>query len=51
VGAVDLVHGFRDALREELDLRIEARNMTSVAAASARRHIGRSALPRLMRTG
>jgi ubiquinone biosynthesis protein len=37
VGAVDLAHGFRDALHEELDLRIEARNMTSVAAASARR--------------
>jgi ubiquinone biosynthesis protein len=37
VGAVDLAHGFRDALPEELDLRIEARNMTSVAAASARR--------------
>ena len=37
VGAVDLAHGFRDALREELDLRIEARNMTSVAAASAHR--------------
>jgi ubiquinone biosynthesis protein len=37
VGAQDLAHGFRDALREELDLRIEARNMTSVAAASALR--------------
>jgi ubiquinone biosynthesis protein len=31
---VELSHGFADALREELDLRIEARNMTSVAAAS-----------------
>jgi len=38
IGTVDLAHGFRDALREELDLRIEARNMISVAAASALRH-------------
>jgi ubiquinone biosynthesis protein len=37
VGAVDLSRGFADALREELDLRIEARNMTSVATASASR--------------
>ena len=37
VGAVELSHGFAGALREELDLRIEARNMTSVAAASATR--------------
>ena len=37
VGAVELSHGFAGALREELDLRIEARNMTSVAAASAER--------------
>ena len=37
VGIVNLAHGFRDALREELDLRIEARNMTSVAAAAAAR--------------
>jgi ubiquinone biosynthesis protein len=34
VGAVGLAAGFAAALREELDLRIEARNMTSVAAAS-----------------
>jgi len=33
VGAVDLAHGFAAALREELDLRIEAQNMTAVAAA------------------
>jgi ubiquinone biosynthesis protein len=33
VGAVGLAAGFAAALREELDLRIEARNMTSVAAA------------------
>jgi ubiquinone biosynthesis protein len=32
VGAVDLAQGFAAALREELDLRIEARNMTAVAA-------------------
>jgi ubiquinone biosynthesis protein len=37
VGAVDLSRGFAGALREELDLRIEARNMTSVATASASR--------------
>jgi len=37
VGAVDLSHGFADALLEELDLRIEARNMTAVAAAAAKR--------------
>jgi ubiquinone biosynthesis protein len=34
VGAVDLAQGFAAALREELDLRIEARNMTAVAAAA-----------------
>jgi ubiquinone biosynthesis protein len=37
VGAVELSQGFAGALREELDLRIEARNMTSVATASASR--------------
>jgi ubiquinone biosynthesis protein len=37
VGAVDLAQGFADALREELDLRIEARNMTAVAAATTAR--------------
>src|ERR1700761_9580154 len=40
VGAVDLARGFADALREELDLRIEARNMTAVAAATAARDEG-----------
>jgi ubiquinone biosynthesis protein len=35
VGAVTLAHGFADALREELDLRIEARNLTAVATAAA----------------
>lgn len=33
-GAVDLARGFAAALREELDLRIEARNMIAVAAAA-----------------
>jgi ubiquinone biosynthesis protein len=37
VGAVDLAQGFAAALREELDLRIEARNMTAVATATAAR--------------
>ena len=37
VGTVELSHGFADALREELDLRIEARNMTAVATAAAKR--------------
>jgi ubiquinone biosynthesis protein len=37
VGTVDLAHGFGDALREELDLRAEERNMTSAAAAAALR--------------
>jgi hypothetical protein len=35
-GAVDLAHGFGDALREELDLPVEERNMTSAAAAALR---------------
>ena len=30
VGAVTLAHGFADALNEELDLRIEARDLTTV---------------------
>ncbi|MBV9204253.1 MAG: AarF/ABC1/UbiB kinase family protein [Actinobacteria bacterium] len=34
VGAVDLAQGFAAALREELDLRIEAQNMTAAAAAA-----------------
>ena len=34
VGTVELSRGFADALREELDLRIEARNMTAVAIAA-----------------
>lgn len=39
VGAVDLSTGFAEALREELDLRIEAQNMAAVAAASAARGV------------
>ena len=37
VGAVELSNGFAAALREELDLRIEAQNMTAVAAAASTR--------------
>jgi ubiquinone biosynthesis protein len=37
MGAVALADGLARSLREELDLRVEAHNMTSVAAASARR--------------
>ena len=37
VGAMDLARGFAAALREELDLRIEAQNMTAVAAAAGAR--------------
>ena len=40
VRTVDLARGFADALREELDLRVEARNMTSVAAAATARRAG-----------
>ena len=40
VGAADLAQGFADALREELDLRVEARNMTAVAAATTAREEG-----------
>src|SRR5207302_704707 len=45
VGAVEVSHGFANALREELDLRIEARNMTSVATASAGRGGGSVRIP------
>ncbi len=34
IGAVDLARGFTTALREELDFRVEARNLAAVAAAS-----------------
>ena len=40
VGAVDLSDGFAAALREELDLRIEAQNMSAVAAAASIRGAG-----------
>lgn len=36
MGAVDLANGFAIALREELDLRVEARNIAVVAAAEQR---------------
>jgi ubiquinone biosynthesis protein len=35
IGAVDLARGFATALHEELDFRVEARNIAAVAAASA----------------
>ncbi|MGW0519676.1 ABC1 kinase family protein [Crossiella sp. NPDC003009] len=35
LGVVELAKGFADALREELDFRIEARNMAAVEAAAA----------------
>lgn len=37
IGARTLARGFAAALREELDLRVEVRNMTSLAAAGAER--------------
>lgn len=37
IDTVQLARGFADALREELDLRIEARNLTAVTAAAAAR--------------
>ena len=40
IGIVELSDGFAAALREELDFRVEARNMASVAAASADAHVG-----------
>lgn len=40
IGVVDLAHGFAVALREELDLRVEARNIAVVAAGTARRGDG-----------
>ena len=35
VGAVNLAEGFAAALREELDFRVEARNLTTITASSA----------------
>jgi len=40
IGAGDLARGFADAVREELDFRIEASNMAAVVAASAQRGDG-----------
>ncbi|HYZ98359.1 MAG TPA: AarF/UbiB family protein [Acidimicrobiales bacterium] len=37
IGAVDLARGFARAMHEELDFRVEARNIIGVAAAAARR--------------
>ncbi len=37
IGVVQLSHGFATALREELDLRVEARNLAVVASATQRR--------------
>ena len=45
VGTAALAAGFAAALREELDLRVEARNMTSVAAAPGSRGSGSIAIP------
>jgi ubiquinone biosynthesis protein len=45
VGTAGLAAGFAAALREELDLRVEARNMTSVAAAPGSRGSGGIAIP------
>src|SRR5450631_1058096 len=45
VGAAGLAAGFAAALREELDLRVETRNMTSVAAAPGSRGSGSIAIP------
>jgi ubiquinone biosynthesis protein len=47
VGAITLARGFADALREELDLRIEARNLTAVAAATAGRGPGAAQIVRM----
>lgn len=35
MGAVELAQGFAEALREELDFRVEARNLTTITASSA----------------
>ena len=45
VGTAGLAAGFAAALREELDLRVEARNMTSVAATPGSRGSGGIAIP------
>jgi ubiquinone biosynthesis protein len=45
VGAVGLAHGFAEAIREELDFRIEARNMAAVVAAGQRYRDGAVRFP------
>jgi ubiquinone biosynthesis protein len=48
VGAVELARGFAAALREELDFRVEARNLTTITVSSSRhRSADRVRLPRL----
>ena len=48
LGAVELAQGFAAALREELDFRVEARNMTTIAASAAQhRPRDQVRLPRL----
>jgi len=48
LGAVDLAHDFAAALREELDFRVEARNLTTITASSAlHRSSDRVRLPKL----
>ena len=48
LGAVELAQGFAAALREELDFRVEARNLTTITASSARhRSSDRIRLPHL----
>ncbi|WP_331766516.1 AarF/UbiB family protein [Embleya sp. NBC_00896] len=47
LGLVELADGFADALREELDFRIEARNTNAVIAAGAARRDANLILPRL----
>ena len=42
VGAVDLSNGFAEVLREELDLRIEAQNMTAVEGGGSRGRVNGS---------
>jgi ubiquinone biosynthesis protein len=48
LGAVELAQGFAAALREELDFRVEARNLTTITASSAvHRSSDRVRLPQL----
>lgn len=48
LGAVELAQGFAAALREELDFRVEARNLTTITASSALHRSGdRVRLPQL----